>query len=36
MEINFAVNHVALALADLCHVGLDGTGHRSEMRGVMH
>src|SRR5258708_12883964 len=25
MEINFAVNHVALALANLCHVGPDGT-----------
>jgi len=29
-------NHVALALADLCHVHLDGTGHRFEMRGVVH
>src|SRR6516165_232602 len=32
MEIDFAINHVALALADLCHVHLDGTSHRSEMR----
>src|SRR5260370_18379009 len=36
MEINFAVNHVALALANLCHVGRNGTGRRAELRGVMH
>jgi hypothetical protein len=35
MEINFAVNHVALALANLCHVGRDGTGRCTELRGVM-
>ena len=27
MRRNLAVNHVALALANLCHVGRDGTGH---------
>src|SRR5258707_5761343 len=35
MEINFAVNHVALALANLCHVGRDGTGRRTELCGAM-
>ena len=35
MQTNFAVNHVALALANLCHVGRDGTGRRAELRRVM-
>ena len=34
--INFTVDHVALALANLCHVGCDGTGRRAELRGVTH
>src|SRR5262249_32872551 len=32
MEINFAVDHVALALANLCHVGCDGTGRSPSAR----
>ena len=35
MRDNFALNHVALALANLCHVDRDGTGHGAELRGVM-
>jgi hypothetical protein len=35
MEINFAVDHVALALANFCHVGCDGTGRSAEVGGVM-
>src|SRR5882762_2808681 len=35
MEINFAINHVALALANLCHVGRDRTGHRAELPSAM-
>jgi hypothetical protein len=35
MEINFALNHVTLALANLCHVGHDGTGRGAEVLGVM-
>jgi hypothetical protein len=36
MQGNLAVNHVPLALANLRHVGGDGTGHRAELRGVLH
>src|ERR1700730_9967031 len=35
MEVNFAINHVALALANLCHVGRDGTGRCTELCGAM-
>jgi hypothetical protein len=34
MMSNFAVHHVALALANLCHIGRDGAGRRAEVRGV--
>jgi hypothetical protein len=33
LENHFAVTQVALALANLCHVG-DGTRRRAELRGV--
>src|SRR6202023_3486557 len=35
IEVNFAINHVALALANLCHVGRDGTGRCTELCGAM-
>ena len=36
MQGNLALDHVALALANLRHVGRDGTGdHRAELRGVL-
>ena len=35
MRGDFAFNHVALALANLRHVGRDGTGRRAELRCVM-
>jgi hypothetical protein len=35
MEIDFAVNHVALSLANLSHVSRDGTGRRAELPSVM-
>jgi hypothetical protein len=34
MQGNLAVDHVPLALANLRHVDRDGTGHRTELRGV--
>jgi hypothetical protein len=35
MQRNFAIDHVLLALANLRHVGPDGTAdHRAELRGV--
>ena len=36
MQGNLALDHVALALANLRHVGRDRTGdHRAELRGVL-
>jgi hypothetical protein len=34
-RVRSAVNHVALALANLYHVGRDGTRRCTELRGVM-
>src|SRR5215467_2762649 len=35
MQRNLALDHIALTLADPCHVGRDGTGdHRAELGGV--
>src|ERR1700756_4344816 len=36
MKANLALDHVAFALANLCHVSRDGTGdHCAELRGVL-
>src|SRR5215813_14619398 len=36
MKGNLALDHVAFALANLCHVSRDGTGdHCAELRGVL-
>src|SRR5258708_2093384 len=36
MEVDLALDHVALALPTLCHVRRDGPGdHRAELRGVL-
>src|SRR5215469_879299 len=34
MKVDFALDHVALALANLRHVGRDVAGHRPELRAM--
>ena len=36
MQLDLALHHVALALANRRHIGPDRPGHRAELSGVMH